>query len=120
MLIVSHSSSPGQATASSEYQDNYKPDDVINGVLDDFMHTTNKAETGPWVNIVLPTMVRVTKIVLTNRGGLCHTRLFYGTSCDSGVAEGSVFDGPNQGDAKEPLWQAMATSADHQCTIICM
>lgn len=86
----------GLATASSKFLNENKPDDAINGDKTDFMHTTANAETDPWLNIQLPTMVRVTKVVVTNRPAVCQSRLFFGSDCVD-MTPGSVFDGPNQG-----------------------
>lgn len=81
------------------YSNDDQPDNVINGNINDYAHTTAEGgEANPWINIVLPTTVRVKRIVLYNRrSSSCGSRTFTGLDCTADVVPGNVYNGTNQG-----------------------
>jgi hypothetical protein len=88
----------GGATAqlSDHYLNVFGADEAIDGELGDFAHSKGDGTTAPYIQLRLPTMVRVTKVVIYNRRGNCESRLFQGVECgDWGGA--APYDGPNEG-----------------------
>lgn len=88
----------GGATAqlSDHFSDSYQADEAVDGDLGNFAHGRGGGTTAPYLQLRLPTMVRVTKIVVYNRPGSCASRIFQGTGCGN-LGGAAPYNGANEG-----------------------
>ena len=63
----------------------------------DYTHTISAGEAHPWLDVLLPTRVRVTRVRIYNRADSnCASRMFLGTGCSWGT-NAALFNAVDQG-----------------------